>query len=73
MVSILIRGAQVDRRWAKALRDPMVKRALWHPSTESPPAAVLRVRMKKRMPKGLVTRVKVKAQAGKLLITIPRK
>jgi outer membrane protein OmpA-like peptidoglycan-associated protein len=69
---LLIRfhGAQVDRSWAE-LSAPQVKRALLHPSSEAPPAGVLRVRMKKAMPEGIADSIKIDVQGNKVEVSVP--
>ncbi|MEE2786856.1 MAG: OmpA family protein [Myxococcota bacterium] len=44
VLMIRLRGAQLYRTWIE-LDDPMIKKALLHPSTEVPPSGILRIRM----------------------------
>ncbi|MCA9538399.1 MAG: hypothetical protein KC620_05895, partial [Myxococcales bacterium] len=43
---IRLGGITAERRWMK-MRDPLIKRALLHPSKERPPGAILRVRFRR--------------------------
>ena len=68
---IRFQGAQVKRGWTQ-VKDPDIKRALLHPSTESAPAGVLRVRMNSPMPDGIATTVKLSSEGKEVFVVIPR-
>lgn len=70
---IRIANGQTGRKWQPQVKDKSIKRALLHPSSDTPPAAVLRIRMKAKLGAGVPGGAKVTAESGKLRVVVPRK
>jgi hypothetical protein len=71
VIMIRLRGAQVKRQWV-TLKDPLVKRALLHPSTEAIPAGILRVRLNKPAPSELLDKAYFEMSGNSVKISFER-
>ncbi len=64
-------GAQMERRWVELL-DPLIKRALLHPSTEIIPSGVLRIRTTSDYPNAIIDDVQVQVRGKTVVVDLPR-
>ena len=68
---VRVNGFTTTRTWLK-LRDRGFSRVLLHPAKDPPEGAILRVRMRRRIPKAVESGVRVSSLGGNLLVEVPR-
>ena len=68
---IRFRGAQVKRGWITS-KNPLIKRALLHPSVEMMPGGVIRIRWAKDMPQPVLNKTEIAVDGQAIKISIPK-
>ena len=68
---IRLRGAQIYRTWL-TLDDPLINKALLHPSTAVPPSAIIRIRMTKPISESQLAEMTGTSKGRTVEIRMPR-
>lgn len=69
---IRVPGVQVDRKWMTGVAHRRIKRALLHPSVQTPPAAVLRVRFARPLSAAARRGLAVQIEGDQATVIVPR-